>query len=469
MYKTIKSCVDVKSKLTDFFLCNTGVRQGENLSPTLFAIYLNDIEAFLSQNNCNDLTFCSDDDDVFIDVHLKLFLLLYADDTVLFADNKLDLQNNLDAFSEYCKLWRLTVNISKTKVVIFGGSKKDYKCCFTVNNEPIENAVDYKYLGVIFHKRKTFTSSRQYNIDQATKAMFFILKRGKHLNLSLQCQLRLFDSMVVPILLYGCEIWSFENIQSIEKIHIKFLRQLLPLRKSTPLYIIYGELGRFPLDVLVKTRTISFWSKLLYGKSAKMSTLIYKLLYNNYAVHKLDVKWLLNVKHILDQIGMSHLFTCQHIPNIKGLSNIVHTILKDQNIQKWSSDLTLSNKGKSYSLFKDSLNYELYLDILQPKIYRNILLFRTSNHSLPIETGRWQNIPHHERICRLCNLHDICDEFHCILKCPSFNEHRYTLIPKYYYTRPNILKFRELFNTKKASQLRKLSAFCKIINDTFKK
>ena len=101
-------------------------------------------------------------------------------------------------------------------------------------------------------------------------------------------------------------------------------------------------------------------------------------------------------------------------------------------------------------------------------MYRNILLFRTSNHFLPIDTERWQNIPPHERMCRLCNLYDICDEFHCILKCPSFNETRCKLIPKYYYNRPNILKFRELFNTKKASLIGKVSAFCKLINGTFK-
>ena len=51
---------------------------------------------------------------------LKLFALLYADDTVLITDSVEDLQYGFDIFNPYCKQWKLNVNISKTKVVTFG-------------------------------------------------------------------------------------------------------------------------------------------------------------------------------------------------------------------------------------------------------------------------------------------------------------------------------------------------------------
>ena len=41
MYKYAKSCVKIYNKISDFFWCDMGVRQGENESPVLFAIYLN--------------------------------------------------------------------------------------------------------------------------------------------------------------------------------------------------------------------------------------------------------------------------------------------------------------------------------------------------------------------------------------------------------------------------------------------
>ena len=37
-------------------------------------------------------------------------------------------------------------------------------------------------------------------------------------------KLQLFDTVIVPIMLYGCEIWGFNNISDIEKIQIRFIR-----------------------------------------------------------------------------------------------------------------------------------------------------------------------------------------------------------------------------------------------------
>jgi len=56
---------------------------------------------------------------------LKLFILLYADDIVILAETEIELQTRLNILKDYCLKWRLTVNINKTKVVIFrkGGRK----------------------------------------------------------------------------------------------------------------------------------------------------------------------------------------------------------------------------------------------------------------------------------------------------------------------------------------------------------
>jgi hypothetical protein len=49
MYETIKSCVRVSDHLSDLFSSLSGVRQGENLSPVSFSLFLNDMNSFLSQ------------------------------------------------------------------------------------------------------------------------------------------------------------------------------------------------------------------------------------------------------------------------------------------------------------------------------------------------------------------------------------------------------------------------------------
>ena len=104
-----------------------------------------------------------------------------------------------------------------------------------------------------------------------------MLRLGRLHNLSICSQLDLFDKMVKPILLYGCEVWGIGNNDMIERVHLKFCKLLLSLKTSTPSYMIYGELGRYPIDLDIKTRLISFLGRLNSGKETKLSYILYKL------------------------------------------------------------------------------------------------------------------------------------------------------------------------------------------------
>ena len=82
MYRNVKSCVMLNQNVSNAFVCNVGVRQGENLSPLLFAFYVNDLENYLLEHNCNYLNF-----DDSLDTYLKLLVLMYADDTIILCDS----------------------------------------------------------------------------------------------------------------------------------------------------------------------------------------------------------------------------------------------------------------------------------------------------------------------------------------------------------------------------------------------
>ena len=86
MYQTVKTRVKVSNMLGNEFCCSLYVRQGECLSPMLFSLYLNDIEEQFSHSNIDGLE---------IDM-VKIFMLLYADDIVVFAKTSDDLQRGLD-------------------------------------------------------------------------------------------------------------------------------------------------------------------------------------------------------------------------------------------------------------------------------------------------------------------------------------------------------------------------------------
>ena len=153
---------------------------------------------------------------------------------------------------------------------------------FYINNEEIEIVKNYKYLGVIFARSGSFLATRKYLQEQAIKAMYSIIKKCRFNNLSIECQLDMFNKAVVLILLYGSEVWGFENVDILEKLHLRFSKHLLRLKDSTPNFMVYGELRRYPISIKVKLRIISFWCSLLDGNGQKISSLLYKLLYTNY-------------------------------------------------------------------------------------------------------------------------------------------------------------------------------------------
>ena len=114
------------------FNCNIGIRQGENLSPFLFALYLNDIESYFIANDVESLkiieNFCISD----LNIFLKMFVLLYADDTIIMAESTENLQYALGVFENYCKIWGLNVYLSKTKIVIFSRRKSRIRHDFKI-------------------------------------------------------------------------------------------------------------------------------------------------------------------------------------------------------------------------------------------------------------------------------------------------------------------------------------------------
>lgn len=92
----------VSSSISSFYN-NVGVWQGENLSPFLFALYLNNLKVFRYSNNVKNLSRLSEKLGTILNIYSKLFLFLHANDTILLSEIPEESQNQLDVFIfEYC-------------------------------------------------------------------------------------------------------------------------------------------------------------------------------------------------------------------------------------------------------------------------------------------------------------------------------------------------------------------------------
>ena len=118
MYSVVQSSVLVGDEQTKAFDLHTGVRQGCVMSPVLFSFFINGLAREIkekTQGVCVGNT--------------RVRLLLYADDIVLLAERRRDLQDMLDIVTSYSKKWRFRVNPKKGKseVMLFGRKPRKTK------------------------------------------------------------------------------------------------------------------------------------------------------------------------------------------------------------------------------------------------------------------------------------------------------------------------------------------------------
>lgn len=129
--------------------------------------YVNDIESFMiDRRNVSGLRSITNDTEHDLLVYCQLFILLYADDTVLLSESAPDLQQVLDDFCIYRKNWKLTVNMRKKPVRVMIFSKGSVpRCTFINNGDPLVVVKEhyYMYLRVFFSHSGSFCKAKNKN------------------------------------------------------------------------------------------------------------------------------------------------------------------------------------------------------------------------------------------------------------------------------------------------------------------
>ena len=82
--------------------------------------------------------------------------------------------------------------------------------------------------------------------------------------------LDLFDKLIVPILLYGSEVWGTQHREPIELVHRKLCKYIKSVSYNTSNAAVLGDLGRTPLSVLYKYRCIKLWLKIVHDNHTRL-------------------------------------------------------------------------------------------------------------------------------------------------------------------------------------------------------
>ena len=134
VYRETKNVIRLNDTLSPEFVSETDLQQGDNLSPTGFNMFINNLLYEL----------CLTDLGVTLEGSEKLSVLTYADDIVLLAENEKDLQSLFNCLHQWGRKWRILVNINKTKVVHFRKKNQNVtRFVFQIGNTILEKVSQY--------------------------------------------------------------------------------------------------------------------------------------------------------------------------------------------------------------------------------------------------------------------------------------------------------------------------------------
>jgi hypothetical protein len=162
----------------------------------------------------------------------KVSHLLYADDAVLMGESESELQELVNGFTEVCKRRNLKMNADKCKVMVFERSGES-ECEITIDGEVLEVVNEFKYLGSVLEKKGGCDRDVNNRVVHGRRVAGIMSKIVNKHGLSVDCSRGLYESMLVPTLLYGSEtIFVNERDESrIRAVEMDFLRRSIDVRR----------------------------------------------------------------------------------------------------------------------------------------------------------------------------------------------------------------------------------------------
>ena len=180
-----------------------GIPQGSTVGPLMFIIYINDIASILK--------YCK--------------YQMYADDTVLYLSGKEigsateKICTDLSSFKNWCDMNKLTINVKKTKYVIYGlkSQIKDIRAHrLYIDEQVLDRVNSYKYLGVTLDACLTYNRHIENCLNIASHKLFLLSKVRKYI--TFEASLRIYKTMILPIIEYGDILYDGSNHKLLSRI-----------------------------------------------------------------------------------------------------------------------------------------------------------------------------------------------------------------------------------------------------------
>ena len=187
----------------------TGIPQGSILGPLFFSIYINDI----------------------VKTSTKFSYLMYADDTTIYfnledfpsIDRETLINTELNKIDTWLKLNKLTMNVDKSKSMLFHKRRKVNPINIKIDHRTIERVSQFSFLGIMIDENLTWKNHVNMITNKLSK-IIGILHRLKYIYPK-HILLTIYNSLFIPHVNFGSLVWG-TTIECISKLQKKAIRTI---------------------------------------------------------------------------------------------------------------------------------------------------------------------------------------------------------------------------------------------------
>ena len=225
----------------------SGTPEGSLISPLLFACYINDLPDAVS---CNCLMFADD---------VKLYHRIERQEDCAF------LQRQIDALCNWSKLWRMSLNPRKCRVLSLSLRRDRVTGVYALDGESLERVSEMRDLGIVLDEKLTFADHIDSTVHKANRALGLLIRSfqsGKHGRSFYRCDsqaiIASYCANVRSIIEYGSVVWggaAATHLLRLERIQHKFMTWLRSRCRFTDVPMQYDALEQqFGLESLSRRR-----------------------------------------------------------------------------------------------------------------------------------------------------------------------------------------------------------------------
>jgi sorting nexin-29 len=475
LYDRVCCQVAVNGELGEAFPTASGTKQGSELSPLLFGLFIELLHYLIKLKLPGAGPVLSG---------LNVPDVMYADDVGLLSFEACEIQQIVDVLDVFCTLFDMEVNLAphKTCVVCFRPRHLKVPAGFRLvfRGREISLQSEYVYLGVRVHATRGLLGASDALAVAGSKAMHAVLTRCRRACLTqFDIKCRMFDILVEPVLSYASHIWGpamfAKRLHSrpydtkAESVHTSFLRIMTGSIKGVAKDVLYRDLHRTPVMYHWVVLAARWWTKMSDSRDEEPRSLAS-------CVWREDVALALDGCQSCWSYGVLHTMSGLHLLDSNWRQQPLEWVLQqrwqESAVQaalaalfrdKWQG-LTEGNPRTAPSAGIHKLAHHAWVYPLDPSfdpfsrdhaaphmklclsfnVAQNLAQLRVGSAHLEIEQGRKrrESVPREDRLCRLCSGQDaslanraavlartgtsnnVEDLKHFMLECPVYDDLR---------------------------------------------